>query len=111
MQWLLCRGIFMLILGLLTISLIVMYFYYYFNNQLINSTNKDQYLIFGPTSILIMLLILNIVTLFYCIYLFIMHTNNAFQQNSISSRLKQKCGDYRQFTGVVKKKLSKFLKS
>lgn len=106
----LIRGIFMILLGLLTISLVAMYLYYYYNNELLNSDNKIKYRVFGPSSILIMLIIVNFITLLYCIFLSITFAKSALEDDSLMRQVKNKCPKYKQLSNVIIGKIKSKIK-
>jgi len=95
----------MIILGILTLSLVAMYIYYYSKNELINESNKDKYRIFGPNSVLEMLLAINIITLFYCSYLAFMYTQRSIEMGNIRAGLKHKCPEFHGLRKSITRKI------
>jgi len=111
MQNYLIRGILMILLGVLTYMLIIMYFYYYYNNELLDITNKDKYRVFGPSSIIIMLIIINFFTIMYSFFLSATYIESTFEMEDIKSKIKNKCVEYHEFSNIVSKNIkSKFRK-
>jgi len=106
MKQLIIRGIIMLILGILTLSLVGMYVYYYATNELLTTRNKSKYRLFGPTPILIMLIIINIFTLIYCLFLTLTYTNTTFDNDQLSYLIEEKCIGYEGLSSAVKRKVS-----
>lgn len=85
------KGSLMLIIGFLTISLAFVYLYYYKINEIITKENQNTVKVYGPTSLLIVTLIINIALLVLSISLSIIYGKSCIIEKQADIEIKNLC--------------------